>query len=118
MPRRMRSKPLLEPLAGSLSAAQPGHEVRLVGERVEHVADEELARPGAVSAEAAFEVVLGGKRLGDDHRGVASRADESAVGDQLESVAPDAPIVREVRRSGLALTGQWPVAEGVEVKSH
>jgi hypothetical protein len=68
-------------------SAKTGHHVGLVRDRVEDVAGEELTRPRPVPAEAAPELGRGRHPLADDDRRVAGRADEGAVGEDLDPVA-------------------------------
>jgi hypothetical protein len=99
----------------SRSGGQPGDHVGLVGNRVEHVTDEECAGSVTVAAEPAAEGMLSGQSVGDDDRRVAARADEGAVGDDLYSLSRDTPFLGDVRGPSSPLAWKGLVLERIEV---
>ena len=100
------------------STRQAGDHVGLVRDRVEDVADEELAGPPGVTAEATAQLPGGRHRPAQRQRGAALRADDCSVGDHLDPMAGDAPFRGDVGRPRPLLPGERRLLERVEMKRH
>ena len=98
-----------------MSLGEPGDQVGLVGDGVKNVPDEEFASAGLMPAEAADMSRSGGLRKADDLRGVAFGADQRPVGDHLDAVARDLPLVADVGGAHLVLAGKRLALERIEV---